>query len=160
MALTTFIIPSIDRPSLIRAVESARKTDADVLYQVDYEKCGRSWVRNNLIQQATTPWVSFLDDDDTVYCDYVERLQQEINDHPEADVVHFRQYFMPSGLLFPMWPGVEWGNVGICFSVKRELALQHPFVEQPYEDFRFVENLYKKGFIVYFSKYITYKANH
>ncbi len=160
MALTTFIIPSVDRPSLIRAVESAKKTGAEALYQIDYDKRGRSWIRNNLIQQATTPWVSFLDDDDTVYCDYVERLQEEVNAHPEAEVIHFREYFMPTGHLFPTWPVVEWGNVGISFSVKRELALQFPFIEQPYEDFKFVENLHLRGYVVYFSKYVTYKGRH
>lgn len=160
MPLTTFIIPSVNRPTLQRAIDSAKATECEVLYKVDETDQGRSATRNELIKQATTPWVSFLDDDDTVYPDYVERLQQEINAHPDADVVHFREYFMPTGHMFPTWPVVEWGNVGICFSVRRELAILHPFVEQDYEDFKFVENLYNKGFIVYFSKYLTYKARH
>jgi hypothetical protein len=120
---------------------------------------GRSWVRNELIKQATTEWVSFLDDDDTVYCDYVDKLAQEIQAHPEADLIHFREYFM-WGQIFPNWPEVAWGNVGIPFSVKTEVALRHPFVEQEYEDVRFVEKLRDEGYNIHFSKFLTYKARH
>lgn len=158
--ITTFIIPSVGRPTLQRAIDSAKETGAEVLYKIDSEHRGRSWIRNTLIQQATTEWVSFLDDDDTVFPEYVQRLEEEILAHPEADVIHFREYFMPTGHLFPTWPMVEWGNIGICFSVKRELALRYPFIEQDFEDFKFVETLYNEGYNVYFSKYVTYKARH
>eukprot|EP01041_Mallomonas_annulata_P012618 gene12618-26569_t len=37
-------------------------------------------IRNQAMNLVTTPWVSFVDDDDTVDSKYVERLQYEIND--------------------------------------------------------------------------------
>lgn len=160
MPLTTFIIPSTNRPTLQRAIDSARDTGAEVLALIDEEGKGRSFIRNELIRQATTKWVSFLDDDDTVFPEYVDRLWEEIEAHPEADVIHFREYFLATAHIFPTWPRVEWGNVGICFSVRRELALQFPFVEQKYEDFKFVEKLKDEGYSIYFSKYLTYKARH
>lgn len=158
--LTTFIIPNIGRPTLQRSIDSALATGAKVLTMEDVDRGNRSEIRNTLIRSADTEWVSFLDDDDTVFCEYVKRLEEEITAHSEADVIHFRQYFIETGILFPALPVVEWGNVGICFSVRRELALRFPFVEQPYEDFEFVKRLAEKGYKIHFSKYITYKARH
>lgn len=127
---------------------------------------GRSAVRNALIEEASTEWVSFLDDDDTVYCEYVQRLEEELVAHPEVDLVHFRAYFIDRAYnveteqLFPAAQTVEWGHVGICFSVKRELALRYPFIEEPWEDFEFVRRISEEGYNVFFSKYITYKVRH
>jgi len=66
MIETTFIIPSCGRDTLDRAIRSAEKAGGYVLWHLDKEKHGASAVRNQLIQQASTDWVSFLDDDDTV----------------------------------------------------------------------------------------------
>lgn len=157
--ITTFIIPSIGRDTLKRAIQSAKSTGASVLYEIDSEKQGRSFIRNSLIEKAKTEWVSFLDDDDTVYIEYVARLEEEIKNNPDADVIHFREYF-PWGQVFPNWPKVEWGNVGISFSIKREVALEFPFIEEDHEDLQLLKRLESAGKKIVFSKYLTYKARH
>lgn len=166
--LTTFIIPSIDRPTLQRAIDSA-KNQAPVLSHIDVHKEGASEVRNELIKKAKTEWVSMLDDDDTVTDDYVRRLKEESEKHPEADVIIFREYFigelMGDENKYPdhfIWqaPVVHWGQVGIAFSVKREVAIKHPFIEEVNEDFHFVARIDEAGYKIHFSKYIVYRARH
>lgn len=166
--ITTFIIPSIDRPELQRAIDSARK-QAPYLVEIDKFHIGASAIRNGLIKLADTEWVSFLDDDDTVTDDYVQRLKEESEAHPEADVIIFREYFiqdlMEEGNPYPdhfIWtaPVVHWGQIGIAFSVKREVALKHPFLEEPNEDFHFIERIDQAGHKIHFSKYLVYRARH
>lgn len=164
--LTTFIIPSVDRPTLQRAIDSAAK-QAPYLVQIDKHKIGASAIRNDLIQLAETEWVSFLDDDDTVTDDYVARLEEESRKHPEADVIVFREYFIEELMDFPypdhfIWqaPVVHWGQIGICFSVKREVAIKFPFVKEDNEDFHFVERIERAGHKIHFSKYLVYRARH
>lgn len=155
--LTTFIIPSLKRKTLGRAIRSVSKYPFIVGYD-DGEK-GPGIVRNELIAKVETPWVSFVDDDDTIITDYVDRLQEEIIKTPYADLIHFRQYFL-RGQIIPAWPSVEWGNIGIAFSVRREIALQFPFEQEPFEDFEFVKRIKDAGKVVIFSQYLTYRVRH
>lgn len=168
--ITTFVIPSINRPELQRAIDSVNKTGASYLVEIDKNKIGASAIRNGLIKLADTEWVSFLDDDDTVTDDYVERLEEELEKNPYADVVVFREYFIGElmdgdGAKYPdhfIWqaPVVHQGQIGISFSVKRDVALKHPFLEEPNEDFHFIERLHKEGYNIHFSPYIVYRARH
>lgn len=169
--ITTFIIPSVDRPTLQRAIDSASK-QAPYLVEIDKKRIGAAAIRNGLIKLADTEWVSFLDDDDTVTDDYVKRLREESEKHPEADVIIFREYFIQDLMTsnrgddqYPdhfIWqaPVVHWGQFGIAFSVKREVAMKHPFYDEENEDFHFVERLDKLGYKVHFSKYMVYRARH
>lgn len=166
---TTFIVPSCGRNTLKRALDSAKATGAKVLVKLDEERLGASAVRNELIQKTTTPWVSFLDDDDTVTSDYVDRLREELEAHPEADMVIFREYFIqdlmgddnpyPDHFIWQV-PAVHWGQIGISFSVKKDVATKFPFIEQDNEDFHFVKRIEEAGYNIHFSKYITYRARH
>lgn len=173
MIKTTFIIPSCGRDTLKRALDSVNKLtnaeDCVVSYKIDEERQGASAVRNELIQKADTEWVSFLDDDDTVTSDYVERLKEEVEAHPEADMVIFREYFIQDKMgddnPYPdhfIWqvPAVHWGQIGIAFSVKRDVAIKFPFIEEDNEDFHFVKRIEQAGYKIHFSKYITYRARH
>lgn len=161
MIETTFIIPSVGRETLNRATESVEKTGAKYLVGFDDDNEGPSVVRNRLIKQAETPWVSFLDDDDTVTPDYVERLTRELELSPYADVVIFKEFFL-NGTVIPRKdePFVKWGNVGIAFSVKRDVALKWPFREIRYEDYEFLKKLEDEGYLISFSPYLTYKERH
>lgn len=166
--ITTFIIPSIDRPHLQRAISSVRN-QAPYLVQIDKYGVGPAASRNELIRLADTEWVSMLDDDDTVTDDYVARLKEESEAHPEADVIVFREYFiaekMGEGYEYPdhfIWqaPVVHWGQIGIAFSVKREVAMKYPFLDEVNEDFHFVERIDQAGHKIHFSKYLVYRARH
>lgn len=166
--ITTFIIASMDRPTLQRAIDSCNK-QAPYLVSIDKQGIGPSAHRNELIRLADTEWVSFLDDDDTVTEDYVRRLREESEAHPDADVIIFREYFIAEKMgpdyQYPdhfIWqaPVVHWGQIGISFSVKRELALKHPFRDEVNEDFHFVARLDEKKYKIHFSPYIVYRARH
>lgn len=168
-AVTTFIIPSCGRTTLQRAIDSAEATGASVLYKYDEDCEGASAVRNELIQAARTPWVSFLDDDDTVTEDYAERLKEELERHPDADLIVFREYFIQEKMgddnPYPdhyIWqvPVVHWGQIGISFSVKKQVAIDNPFIEEPNEDFHFVRRIEEAGYKIVFSPYIVYRARH
>ena len=156
--LTTFIIPSIDRATLQRAIDSCRN-QAEYLVEIDRARIGEAAIRNGLILQAITPWVSMLDDDDTVSSDYVDRLAEEVKANPEADVIIFREIF-PHGVVLPAWPVVAPGNIPISFSVKRDIAIKYPFIEQPHEDYQFIQKLDDAGCNIVFSKYLTYRMRH
>lgn len=158
--ITTFIIPSIGRSTINRAVASVEKmADADYLVGFDDNREGAGATRNRIIADANTEWLSFLDDDDTVTADYTERLMEEIENHPEADIIYFREFFL-WGQVIPLWPHAGWGNIGISFSVKRKWALDHPFKSEPYEDYEFIHRLLHAGAKIHFSEYLTYRARH
>jgi glycosyltransferase involved in cell wall biosynthesis len=155
MSLTTFIIPTIRRVTLDRAIKSAQATNAEVLIEHDEKRIGPGLTRNKLIQRAKTEWVSMLDDDDTVIPSYVDRLQEETAINSDADVVMFRIYFI-HGVILPAWPNVYFGNIPISFSVKRDVALEFPFKSEPYEDYEFIKRLDEAGKKIIWSKYLTY----
>jgi glycosyltransferase involved in cell wall biosynthesis len=161
MIETTFIIPSMGRDTLERAIKSAEAAGGKVLHEIDKNHEGPSVIRNKLIKKAKTEWVSFLDDDDTVTTDYVEKLDKELQMSPQADVVVFKEFFL-NGLVIPVpgEPKVAWGNVGIAFSVKREAALAHPFQHIRYEDYEFLKTLEGFGYLISFSPYCTYRERH
>lgn len=154
---TTFLIPSINRKTLGKAMDSVLEANGVYAVHVDSDRKGASYSRNLLVREAKTEWVSFLDDDDVILPNYLEALEKEIEDNPDADLIHFRAYF-PNGHILPNWPEIEFGNVGICFSVKREVALKHPFKDEPHEDLEFVKRLEKEGSTIVFSKEITYRV--
>jgi hypothetical protein len=157
MSVTTFILPSIRRPTLQRAINSVAPHPYKVGY--DDDRGSRGSIRMELIQLADTPWVSMLDDDDSVTCDYVQRLEEEIAAHPDAGCIIFRQWWL-RGQFIPVAPEVEWGNIGISFSVKRDIALAHPMRDEPHEDLHFIERLQAAGVKLRFSPYITYRVRH
>lgn len=109
-----------------------------------------------------------LDDDDTVTDDYVQRLEEESKANPEADVIVFREYFIADLMEEDVtedhfiWnkPVIEWGQIGIAFSVRREVAVKYPYQTEPHEDLHFMKRIAEAGHKVYFSKYLVYRGRH
>lgn len=155
---TTFIIPTIDRPTLQRALGSV-PMGSGYLFEIDRERVGEGEIRNRLIAKANTPWVSMLDDDDTVTPDYVQRLEEEIEANPDADVIIFREYFL-HGVILPVYPVVTIGNIPISFSVRTSIAKRYLFKVERHEDYYFIQRLADLGYNIVFSKYLTYRARH
>jgi hypothetical protein len=152
--ITTFIIPSVRRDTLQRAIDSIG--DNPYLVGFDDDHIGQSLIKNQLIAQVTTEWVSFLDDDDIILPNYVAALKHEIERHPTADIVHFKQYFTHTGQLFPALQVVKWGCIGVGFSVRRSVILEYPFQNEKHEDLHVVERIIAGGHIIYFSPELTY----
>ena len=148
MTFVTFIIPSIGRSTLGRALESLdNQSDKDfaAIIVLDGCECPESFdypwlsimklpkrlgvrnhageVRNHAIQKATSEWIAFLDDDDTASPNYVSYLKEELKMNPGADVVVFRMRTDKAGMHKVLPPlGVntlQICRVGISFAVKK-----------------------------------------
>ncbi len=91
-------------------------------------------MRNIGVEVAQTPWVTFLDDDDTLAPTFIATMTDIIMHKPDVDVIYVTQVG-PSGKLFPSTPGVTWGEVGISYACRRELAQEFPFQPVLHEDF-------------------------
>lgn len=157
--ITTFIIPTIGRDTLKRAIASCKK-QGNVIVKEDTHRLSESVMRNEGIEAAKTDWISFLDDDDTVTADYTQRLEEEIEANPEAEVIIFREYFPKHGIVIPNKDVICGGNVGISFSAKRSVLLEHPFIDQPHEDLALLLELEAAGKKIVFSDYLTYHMRH
>jgi glycosyltransferase involved in cell wall biosynthesis len=124
----TFVIPTINRPTLERAVTSVynQTVPAKLLIMQDPNLSGWAPTRNRAIPLITTPWTAFLDDDDTLDPHYVEWLQAAI-DKP-TDVVIFQM--LQNGADGPIpRPGQLYnGNVGMSYAIRTELLARFPFV--------------------------------
>ena len=110
MTKVTFIIPSINRESLTKTIDSLLKQtnnnwkaiiiydgvegkqfDDDRIKTININKTGivgqihgeAGLVRNVGIKEADTKWIAFLDDDDTITPYYIDSLYLEINNSQE-----------------------------------------------------------------------------
>jgi glycosyltransferase involved in cell wall biosynthesis len=88
----TVIIPTIPsrKESLYRAVESVgfqTKPATNIIIQADLNREGSAETRNRALKAVRTPWVAFLDDDDSFLPHHLERLSQALSD-AQADVAY------------------------------------------------------------------------
>ncbi len=180
--LVTFIVPSVNRPTLKKALQSLKNTQSaswkailvldgvdsrltqddlcDKIKVVNIPKTGFSncagAVRNKGIAMVDTEWTAFLDDDDEITSDYIYRLQQEAKAHPHAEVILFRM--IAGNELLPPKPQISLHDVGISFAMKTHLAQNQGFVfkASPQEDFDLLHALLSKGKNVHVSDFCTY----
>jgi hypothetical protein len=176
----TFIIPSIGRSTLLKTIESLEKMkstswQAIIVFdgfmtppmpipstistlcipKIGFLNCAGE-VRNQGIRQATTEWIAFVDDDDQVTPDYMFRLQQEIESHPQAEVILFRM--LQNQRVLPCGAGIRSGDVGISFAMKRSLCDKqgHWFQASASEDFDLLHRLQRAQINIHISPFITY----
>lgn len=150
--LVTFIVPTIGRPSLAAAlrsvhmqsngrwrcvvvgdgiepdlVEGADYRDADRFIYVRAARSNSAGITRNVgLAFVNTPWVAFLDDDDTLSPDYVQALEVESTNGrgEEAGCIVFPMLHPDLGVLPPpeLTDAIDlrWGQVGISFAVRQE----------------------------------------
>lgn len=138
MSQVTVVIPSIPpRAALLqRALASvaAQTVPVDAIaIAVDNHHQGAGPTRNRAIAMAQTEWLVFLDDDDELLPNYVERVL-DWQSQTGADLVH--PYFEVVGGTnpFPWSRGLEWNPmaphiVPITILVRAELAKQARFAD-------------------------------
>lgn len=141
----TFIIPSVNRPSLKNTLRSLVKQtnpnwkcivvydgvdgprfDDDRIKIIKNEKVGlfgpangqAGLVRNVGIKEVKSEWIGFLDDDDSINENYVETLFSKYNDY---DFVVWRMKYT-NGLVLPPFQLNElvFSAVGISFCYKNK----------------------------------------
>ena len=136
------------------------KKGDDCIYCIEGVKSGAGPVRNSCVARATTEWVAFLDDDDMVTPDYVEKLALESE---EADAVSFRMLMWHWQWLPPITATVEnftHGSVGISFACRRKVFEKCQFTRGRGEDFRMLRDIRDAGFRLKISPYLTYLVRH
>lgn len=115
---------------------------------------GSGEVRNIIIQQhATTEWVAFVDDDDTLSPRYFEMLENAVRDDPTASVVIFRMLDWRKGTLPPIHDFLagkaKKDSVGISFAARREMFTRAQnrteFIPHKAEDYNFLFAAYRNG---------------
>ena len=119
----TFIIPSLNRPTISRSVDSLiNQTNPNWECIIVYDGVdGEDFYderRNIGISMCKTKWIGFLDDDDTVSPDYVNDLIEKYSGY---DFVVFSMRYS-DGRILPQ-PGsnnLSFGNVGISFCYKNK----------------------------------------
>lgn len=162
----TFIIPSLNRPTITRTVDSLLNQtnpnwNAIILYDgvvgtlfdderiktLDIPKTGlvgpangqSGLVRNEGIKLCDTEWIGFLDDDDTIHPDYVKKLFEEYSNY---DFVVWRMKYQ-NGLIFPEphRTNLVFARVGISFCYKNKFDKLLFDNNRDGEDFDFLSKL-------------------
>jgi glycosyltransferase involved in cell wall biosynthesis len=132
------------------------KKGDDCIYCIEGMKSSAGMVRNACVAKATTEWVAFLDDDDVVTNDYVEKLALEITD---ADAVSFRMLYWHWQWLPPITARVDnftHGSIGISFACRRSVFEKCQFTRGRGEDFRMLRDIRDNGYRLKLSNYLTY----
>lgn len=164
----TFIIPSINRPTLTRSVESLlNQTNPNwkciIIYDgvdglnfedkriksIKIEKKGiiggyhgqSGLVRNHGLALCDTNWIGFLDDDDTLHPDYVSLLFEKYNDY-DFVIWRMKNCLTPMSVYPPLHSEeLSFGRVGISFCYKNKFENLIFDSNNEGEDFDFILKL-------------------
>lgn len=151
--MNTYIVPTVERETLGRTLDSIRNEDPDG--QILVCKGGSAAVNRNLgLKNATGDWIFFIDDDDF----YSEGYLSEVDE--SFDIIIFR---MKMGhLIIPRLENetIVKGNVGINFAIKTEFykKLNAEFVNQFCEDWYFLEQYLKLNPKIKITEKVYYNA--
>lgn len=191
--LITFIIPTINRDSLVNSITSlinqthklwkaiiifdgckpndpkllSLLNDSRITYlsisktgiiiNRDHVYSSAGYVRNIGLKMAQTPWIAFLDDDDTVDPKYIDYFMQEIETVSVADVIVFRM--LDNDKIIPSFDcnKIIKNNIGISFIIRASLLKEGFLFKQSHiEDYLFLKELYDANKVIVLSPYITY----
>lgn len=148
-----------EKVSAFKHIGYSKKGD-DCIYCIEGLKSGAGPVRNACVARATTEWVAFLDDDDIVTPDYVEKLALESEG---ADAVSFRMLMWHWQWLPPVTATVQnftHGSIGISFACRRKVFEKCQFTRGRGEDFRMLRDIRDAGFRLKISPHLTYLVRH
>jgi UDP-glucose:(glucosyl)LPS beta-1,3-glucosyltransferase len=179
----TFIIPSINRNTLINSINSLlnqtnKNWECIVIYDgvdgiefndnriktIKIEKLGSNshyhgmsgLVRNAGLDLVKTEWIGFLDDDDTLEPTYVETLFKKYSSY---DFVIWKMKY-PNGKVLPQGNSIKFGDVGISYCYKNKFENIRFDNNRDGEDFDFLLklNLLTNNYII--TPEVMYKINH
>jgi glycosyltransferase involved in cell wall biosynthesis len=184
--MITFIIPSLNRPTIKRTINSlinqtsnnwkaiviydgvdGEKFDDERITTIKIDKTGlvgpkngqSGLVRNEGIKLVKTEWIGFLDDDDSLEKDYVDTLFKKYSKH---DFVVWRMKY-ENGMVLPPFSmnDLVFARVGISFCYNKNIFKELLFSQnRDGEDFDFLMELKKrsKNFII--TPEVYYKIRH
>ena len=181
----TFIIPSIGRLSLIDTINSLinlnnKNWKALIIFDgvknnfifddkriefIEIEKRGfisgngnAGIVRNIGISYIeNTEWFAFIDDDDYISSNYIDDLLTEINLNNNLDVCVFRMAYNDKKIIPSINNnGIILNDIGINFSIKKNLAKKYKFINSNYEDYLLLKKLELNNVKIVISPFVTY----
>jgi glycosyltransferase involved in cell wall biosynthesis len=115
------------------------------------------FVRNIGMNLVKTPWIGFVDDDDILLPNYIEKFMEEFTITPFCDVILFRM--VQQNRIIPSYEqkNIVEGDVGISFVCKTSLIQEgYLFTQSIIEDFTFLKKLELAGKKIILSPYTTY----
>ena len=184
--LITFIIPTINRPTLIHTLNSLEaqnddrweaicvfdqvqpsseikeKLDSNPRFRYEVtEKLGQGknsggLVRNYGMSKVTTEWIGFVDDDDILTTTYTESLHDEIARNKEVQCIIFR---ILNTFVIPAPKSLNFvlHDVGISFAYRTELfKAGFQFTPSFMEDYVLLDKIRKASKKIVLSPHITY----
>lgn len=185
MSLITFIIPSINRPTLNNTIQSllnqtnpnwecfvlydgviGKEFDDSRIKTINLEKIGKKGerhgnaglVRNEGIKMSNTDWIGFLDDDDTIHQDYVKTLSEK---YLSYDFIVWRMK-TTDGKIYPELTrnNIKINRVGISISFKNKFPNLIFDSNGDSEDFEFVNKLRNTTHNFLITPEIYYNVRH
>jgi glycosyltransferase involved in cell wall biosynthesis len=153
-------------PLSLAFLSAAHKADSRIQYL--WSRTGRvtsnygGSMRNIAFQFVTTPWIAFLDDDDMLTPDYIQRLREESSSYPNASLVLFR---MSCGKCYhtiippPDMFEILVNHAGISFAVKSGVVAPRgriQFTDGAAEDHHFIHDVQSCEQSLVISGSITY----
>lgn len=126
-------------------------------------RCGNAGeVRNYALQFVETPWVAFLDDDDTVTSDYLAILSSYLDDDPSTQVLIFRMRKHSRSTYPPIGSNlIRRYEVGISFALRYDLISEKgfKFKQGDFEDCDLLIELAASGANIQITNETTYIAS-
>ena len=127
-------------------------------------RCGSGGIRsdegtNDSILNTNQPeWFGFLDDDDYLSSDYIDKLKLEFqNSKEQANAIIFRMGY-PNKTIIPSKNSKQIikCNVGISFAIQSNIAKINQFNPGLFEDYIFLKMLESKKYCIMISSYVCY----
>lgn len=162
MSDLTVVIPTIMRPSLVRAIDSVmgQTIPTELVVVSDVGRMGTGPTMNRATFAVSTPYVGFLGDDDTIVWTYHEWFEEE-NDG--CDLFIFPMEYADGGVLPKTTDPSElrFSEVGGSFILKREVVQDFGFVrEDParhyHEDWEMIDAVRAAGGRIQISERVGY----
>jgi len=114
-------------------------------------------IRNIGMSMVTTPWIGFVDDDDTILPNYIEKLMEESSTLSSAELISFRMIDADQLVPPPFCQSILPNQIGISFAIKTSLFKEgFMFIQSEREDYHFVKEVHRAKKMIILSSHITY----
>jgi cellulose synthase/poly-beta-1,6-N-acetylglucosamine synthase-like glycosyltransferase len=105
-------------------------------------------------------WVGFVDDDDILSNDYINKLKKEIKKNKSIDVCIFRMGYSNKKILPNDYDkNIVKCRVGISFALRSYITKNILFNNNKYEDYYYLKELEYKKYKIVISPYVCYFVN-
>ena len=126
-----------------------------VLSSNQHGKAGQ--IRNIGMSMVTTPWIGFVDDDDIILSNYIEKLIEESSSLSNAELISFRMIDVDHLVPPPLCESILPNQIGISFAIKSSLFKEgFLFSQSEMEDYHFVKEVHRAKKMIVLSSHITY----